>query len=139
MPELATTYSSVLTAWVVMALMYTVQAIVADLTAVRVKHTPGIAVASGHDDPLFRTARAQANTNENLPMFILITTAAMLLGHSVTMTVICTWVFIAGRAIHMVSYYADLRPLRSTGFVVGFVSMTVLAVSLAIDVFGLGR
>ncbi len=136
MSELATTYSSVLTGWVVVALMYIAQALVADLTAMRMKHTPGMPVESGHDDPLFRTARAQANTNENLPLFILVTGAAMLLGNSAGMTANCTWVFVAGRAIHMLAYYADLRPIRSVGFVIGFVAMTVLAVDLAIDVFG---
>ncbi len=136
MSELAITYSSVLTGWVVIALMYIAQALVADLTAMRMKHTPGMPVESGHDDPLFRTTRAQANTNENLPLFVLVTGAAMLLGNSAGMTANCTWAFVAGRAIHMLAYYADLRPIRSVGFVIGFVAMTVLAVDLAIDVFG---
>ena len=135
MSELAATYSSVLTAWVVVALMYLIQATVADLVGVRTKHTPGMPAEGGHDDLLFRVARAQANTNENLPVFILITAAAMALGNSPSMTANCTWAFVAGRAIHMLAYYADLRPIRSVGFVIGFIAMIVLAVDLAIEVF----
>ena len=134
MTELATSYSSVLAAWVVVALMYLLQAIVADLTGVRMKHTPGMAAPGGHDDFLFRVNRAQANTNENLPVFILVTSAAILLGHSPGMTGNCAWAFVAGRGVHMLAYYADLRPVRSAGFVIGFIAITVLAVDLALDV-----
>lgn len=133
MTELATSYSSVLAAWVVVALMYLVQAIVADLTGVRMKHTPGMPVQGGHDSLLFRVNRAQANTNENLPLFILVTSAAILLGNSPTVTADCAWAFVVGRAIHMFAYYADLRPVRSAGFVIGFVAVAVLAVDLALE------
>lgn len=134
MAELAVTYSGVLSAWVVVGLLYLVQAIVADLTALRMKHAPGMPVVGGHDDPLFRVTRAQANTNENLPVFILLTAAAMLLGNAPGATANCAWTFVAGRAIHMLAYYADLRPVRSGGFVIGLIAMCVLAVDLAIEV-----
>jgi len=135
MTQLATSYSSVLAAWVAVGLLYIVQAVVADLTAVRLKHAPGMPVAGGHDDPLFRVTRAQANTNENLPLFVLLTAAAMLLGNAPGATANCAWAFVVGRVIHMLAYYADLRPIRSAGFVIGFVAMCVLAVDLALEVF----
>lgn len=134
MTELAISYSGVLTAWVIIALMYLLQAIVADLTGMRMKHTPGTMVSGGHDDFLFRVNRAQANTNENLPVFILVTSAAILLGHNPGVTANCAWVFVAGRGVHMLAYYADLRPVRSAGFVIGFAAVAVLAVDLALDV-----
>jgi len=116
MPEFLVPYGSALTAWVILGALYLVQAVVADLVAIRSGHVPGMPITTGHADLLFRSTRAQANTNENLPIFILLSVAAMLLGAGAVWTNRLVWTFVLARAAHMLAYYADLRPVRSAIF-----------------------
>ena len=119
MPEFLVPYGSALTAFVILGGVYLVQALVADVVGIRAGHVPGMPVASGHGDLLFRATRAQANTNENLPIFLLLSVSAVLLGASVAWTNRLVWAFALARAAHMIAYYADLRPLRSAMFGIG--------------------
>ena len=119
MPEFLVPYGSALTAFVILGGLYLVQALVADVVGIRAGHVPGLPVTSGHGDLLFRTTRAQANTNENLPIFLLVSVSAMLLGASVVWTNRLVWAFALARAAHMVAYYADVRLLRSAMFGIG--------------------
>ncbi|TFH30635.1 MAG: MAPEG family protein [Myxococcales bacterium] len=123
MAELGREYATVVWAWVVLGGMVLVQALVADVAAVRAKHTPGMPVATGHDDALFRATRAHANTLENLPAFILVSLSSLLLGASPSATGALAWAFVAARGVHMLAYYADIRALRSGAFGVGFVAL----------------
>jgi uncharacterized MAPEG superfamily protein len=128
MTEIATSYGSVLAAWVTLAGLALLQAGVADFAGIRSKHTPGMPVTSGHDNFLFRAVRAQANTHENLPVFILLSLAAMLLGADAGTTRVLAWAFVGARALHMGAYYADLRTFRSIAFAIGFLSVIGLFV-----------
>lgn len=128
MQELFGDYSSVFSAYLATAVLFIVQALWADVSAIRAGHDPGTAVTGGHDDPLFRATRAHANTNENLGFFIIATMAAMAYRVSPDLAGWCAWIFVAGRTIHMAAYYADLRPVRSVGFATGFVALVVLVV-----------
>jgi uncharacterized MAPEG superfamily protein len=123
MPQFAVPYGSALTACVLLGALYLMQALVADVVGIRAGHVPGMPITSGHDDLLFRTTRAQANTNENLPIFLLLSVAAMLLGASTAWTNRLVWTFVLARAAHMLAYYADLRLLRSTIFTVSTVAL----------------
>jgi len=128
MPEFAVPYGSALTACVLLGALYLVQAMVADVVGIRTGHVPGMPITSGHGDLLFRTTRAQANTNENLPIFLLLSVSAMLLGAGVVWTNRLVWTFVLARAAHMLAYYADLRLLRSTIFTVSTVALIGLLV-----------
>ena len=129
MTELATTYGGVLAAWVTLGGFSLVQALVADLASMRSNHTPGMPVTTGHGDFHFRAVRAQANTLENLPVFTVLCLATMLLGASATATRNLAWLFVAGRLVHMLAYYADQRTLRTSAFVVSFVALIGLLVA----------
>jgi uncharacterized MAPEG superfamily protein len=132
MPEFLVPYGSALTAFVILGGLYLAQALVADVVGIRAGHVPGMPVTSGHGDLLFRATRAQANTNENLPIFLLLSVSAILLGASVVWTNRLVWAFVLARAAHMVAYYADLRPLRSAMFGIGtfaLIGLFVVAVS----------
>ena len=131
MSELATTYGGVLAAWVVLGGLSLVQALVADVAAMRTKHTPGMPVTTGHDDFFFRAVRAQANTLENLPVFIVLCLAAVLLGASPSTARTLAWIFVGGRVVHMLAYYADQRTLRSTAFAASFLALIGLFVVAA--------
>jgi uncharacterized MAPEG superfamily protein len=128
MVEIGTSYGAVLTAWVTLAGLWLLQASVADFAAIRSKHTPGMPVTSGHDEFLFRAVRAQANTHENLPVFIVLSLAAMLLGADAGTTRTLAWAFVGARVLHMGAYYADLRTFRSIAFAVGFLALIGLFV-----------
>lgn len=131
MTELAKTYHNVLSAWVAFGGLILVQAIIADVAGVRSKHTPGMPVTTGHDHFLFRAVRAQANTLENLPAFVLLSLASMLLGGSVSWAGGLAWIFVVARVAHMCAYYADARTARSIAFTLGFFALIgLLVVSL---------
>lgn len=133
MIEIASAYGGVLTAWVVLAGLTLLQAIVEDFAGIRGKRTPGMPVTTGHDDFLFRAIRAHSNTLENLPVFILLSLAAMLLGASPRATTNLVWTFLAARVLHMVAYYTDLRTLRSAAFAIGFLAVIgLLVVTLSV-------
>ena len=53
-------------------LLLIIQVLVADVIAIKEKHTPGFPVEPGHHNLLFRTARAYANTNETIAAFALL-------------------------------------------------------------------
>ena len=128
MTEFATTYQTVLSAWVTLGGLILVQAIVADVAGVRGKHTPGMPVTMGHDHFLFRAVRAQANTLENLPVFILLSLAAMLLGATTSWAAGFAWLFVVARVAHMCAYYADARKARGIAFALGFFALIGLLV-----------
>jgi uncharacterized MAPEG superfamily protein len=128
MPEFLVPYGSTLTAWVLLGGLYLVQALVSDVVGIRAGHVPGMPITTGHGDLLFRTTRAQANTNENLPIFLLLSAAALLLGASVLWTNRLVWTFVLARAAHMLAYYADLRPVRSAIFGISTLALIGLLV-----------
>ena len=128
MPDSSSRMLPTLTAFVCLGGLFLLQALVADVVAIRAGHVPGMPIAAGHGDLLFRATRAQANTNENLPIFILLSVSAVLLGASATWTNRFAWAFVLARAAHMLAYYADLRPLRSAMFGIGIVALIGLLV-----------
>jgi uncharacterized MAPEG superfamily protein len=123
MTESIATYHVTLVAYVALAALFLIQTIVMDLTAIRAAHVPGTPVAGGHDSRLFRATRAHANTNENFPIFLVLTLATMLLGASPWWTNTLAATFVASRLVHMLAYYLDLRLLRSAAFTVGLTAL----------------
>ena len=128
MPEFLMPYGSSFAAWLIVGGAFLIQTLVADLAAVRAHHTPGMPVASGHDDFLFRATRAHANSNESLAAFVVLSLAAMLLGASPGWTNGLAWGFALARVGHMIAYYADQRLLRGIAFAVGFGCLVGLVV-----------
>ena len=55
----------------VMDILMLVQLLVVDVAGIRVGHVPGSAVTGDHGQFFFRAARAHANTNESVAIFIL--------------------------------------------------------------------
>jgi uncharacterized MAPEG superfamily protein len=126
MPEFAAPYLGVIGAYTAIATLFLLQTAVADAAAIRAGHIPGTTVTGGHDQFLFRATRAHANTNENLTFFLLVSLTAMLAGADPWWSGVLAWGFAASRLVHMLAYYGDLRPLRSTAFAVGLASTATL-------------
>ena len=122
-------YGPVFVSVLALGVLFLAQALIADVAAIRAGHVPGTAVAGGHDDFLFRATRAQANTNENLGAFLVLSLAAVLLGAGPWWTHALVGTFVASRLGHMLAYYLDLRPVRSAFFTLGVACLVGLAVA----------
>ena len=121
-------YRSAFLSLCVLGLLWVVQATVADLALVRAKHVPGTPIPGGHDSFVFRAARAHANTNENVGTWAFVAIACILFGVSAAWVNTLAWVFTGARGVHMIAYYADIRPLRSGAFAIGLLATGALAV-----------
>ena len=128
MPDFLVPYASTLAAFVCLGAIFLVQMLVSDVVAIRAGHVPGTPIAGGHDDLLFRTTRALANTNESLAIFILLSLSAVLVGANAAWTNRLAWTFVLARTGHMLAYYTDQRTLRSAIFTLGVVALIGLLV-----------
>jgi uncharacterized MAPEG superfamily protein len=100
-----------------------VQILVVDVAGIRARHKPGMPVDPDPANFLFRATRAHANTNESVAAFILLSLAGLLLATAPAWLNSLAWAYVAGRAGHMLCYYADLRAARSTFFGVGLAAL----------------
>lgn len=126
MAEIAA-YRSAVIAFGVMGMLYIVQLLVADVVGIRRRHTPGTPVAADHSDVLFRCVRAHANTTESIAGFVLLALFAIGMGGAPGWVNGACWAFVAARAAHALSYYANARKLRSVAFGLSVLPLVVLA------------
>lgn len=132
MQELLMPYHTSVLGLLALAVIAVIQFLVADVVGIRAKQVPGLPVTGGHDSFLFRATRANANTAENLALFLLLVVLCIFSAANPHWTAIGVWIFVAARAAHMSFYYADLRTLRSTAFGVGLIGEIVLLVEAAV-------
>ncbi len=131
MGTLSQTYSSsIATLGFVAALMF-VQVLISDALGLLRKKIPGTPVEPKHSNPLFRTSRTVANTNETIAIFICALLFCMLSSASPTYTAYAAWTFVISRALYAVCYYADIRLFRSVVF---GVSLFALAGMIAVGI-----
>lgn len=121
-------YASTVFAVGVLAAIQVLQQLVADLVAIRRKHEPGTALPGGHDDLLFRSGRAFANSVENTGVFLLTLAFAVLREADPSWVDRLVWAHVAGRAGHMVCYWLDARLARSLFFTIGLLAVIGLLV-----------
>jgi len=134
MSEALLAYHSTLVAGAVLAALIIAQVLITDLAGMRVKHVPGMPVTDGHSSFHFRSARALANTNETLGLFLLLAALAVGLGANAKWTGMLAWVYVAGRAGHMTFYYARMGLARSTAFSVSLAAQVGLLLLVAATV-----
>ncbi len=115
------------------AALLLVQILVVDVAGIRARHTPGTPVAPDHGLFLFRAVRAHANTNESIAAFVLLALFGILRGADAVWLGVLAWIYVGGRAAHMLCYYADLRLLRSAAFAVALLALLAM---LAVGLFG---
>ncbi len=90
-----------------------IQLLVADITGIKQKHTPGTVITAGHDSFLFRSNRAFANSNESVGILVLFALFAMLSSASPVWVNSLSLVYLFGRIAHMMFYYANYQLMRS--------------------------
>ncbi len=126
--DLATTYSLTIAALGALGALMLCQLLIADITGLRSGHLPGSQVPANHDEPLFRTVRTVANTNESIAIFILAVLFCLLSGAPAESTAYAAWAFVAARLLYAVCYYANLKPLRSIMFGLSLLAIAALLV-----------
>lgn len=128
-------YHGMLLASAVLAALVLAQMLVMDLAGMGAKHVPGMPVTGGHGSFHFRATRAHGNTNENLPVHVLLTVLAVLAAAEPRWSTYAAWTFTAARAGHMAFYYTDLRLARSIAFGLGLTAQFALLVIVLLAVF----
>ena len=103
-----------------------VQLLIADVTGIKSKHTPGTAVEGDHSDVLFRVSRTVANTNESVAIFVCALLFCILGSASPAYTAGAAWTYVVLRLVYAICYYANLQTLRSISFALSLVSLLVL-------------
>lgn len=109
--------------------LHLVQLLVADVLGLRSGHTPGTPIEGGHDDPLFRAARAHANTAESLGVLFLFLGAAVLLGGDPVWLSRCLWAVVGLRLVYTLCYWSDWRRARSVSFALALVGIALVGIS----------
>lgn len=121
-----------------MALLVLVQSLVAaSAHRAQTSYVPGVVAEDlGHDSFVFRSHRTFHNSLENLPMMVVPTVVALLVGMDAGWLGTLVWTYVGARAMHMVLYYAiatEKNPSpRSYFYSIALLANLVLYVKLAL-------
>lgn len=116
-------YAPTIISFAGIAALLLTQLVITDLAAIKARHLPGTPIEANHDNFLFRSARAYANTNETIAAFVLLALFGVLSGASPEWLNIFSWVYVGARVAHMLCYYLNLKLLRSIVFAVSLVAL----------------
>ena len=108
--------------------MLLVQLLIADIVAIKHKHTPGYPIEPDHDSFLFRAARAHSNTNESIAIFVLVALFCILSNAQPVYTAYASWGFVLTRTAYALCYYFNFRTCRSVVFGISLLFLFLLLV-----------
>jgi len=100
-----------------------IQLLIADLYALKTKHTPGYPIKPDHNSFIFRAARAHSNTNESIAIFVIFLLFGMLSTASAQLLYYFSLVYLVGRILHMIFYYMNMQLARSASFLLILISL----------------
>ena len=100
----------------IVGFMLFTQLTIADLIALKEKHTPGYPIKPNHKNFLFRAVRAHSNSNESIGIFILFVFFGIFSGCDPQWLNILSSTYLIGRIAHMFFYYANIGLARSVSF-----------------------
>ncbi|CAA0093157.1 Uncharacterised protein [Halioglobus japonicus] len=121
-------YQGTISAMGAMSLLLFCQLLVADAVGIRSGHIPGAAIATDHDNLLFRVTRTVANSNESIAIFILAVVFCIFAKASPQYTGYAAWGFVMSRAAYALCYYFNIKLLRSIIFGVALICLAALMV-----------
>ncbi len=116
-------YNPTIWAMAVTAGLFLLQMLIADFAGIKARHQPGTPVPVDPSLFLFRASRAHANTNESIAAFVLLALTGILANAPAAWLNGLAWVYVAGRAGHMLFYYAKLATARTIAFTVGVLGL----------------
>jgi uncharacterized MAPEG superfamily protein len=131
MIQIETYYITVLTIGIV-GFLSLVQLLVADLTAIKQKHTPGYPINPDHENFLFRATRVHFNLNESIAIFILFALFGILSSCSPYWLNTFSSIYLISRILYMSFYYANLKLARSVAFglsMIGLLGMFLVSIA----------
>jgi len=128
--SIASEYLSTITALLAVGTLILLQLVVADIAAILAKHAPGTPVPPDFSRFYVRAARAHANTNESVVIFLAAAVAGILTSASSYWLGLLSWSYVACRVLHSASYYANKQLPRSAAF---GLSLVVLLAMLAVS------
>lgn len=116
MADIFTQYHSSILICAMVATLFLVQLIVADIALFLKKHQAGHPLEPNHSHFVFRAVRAHANTNESIGIYILLLLFCIMsqsAAHWLTMT---SGLYCVSRLAHMCFYYCNIHLARSISF-----------------------
>ena len=134
--EFLETYNTTIGVLGFTGLLLLVQILIADLVAIKQKHTPGYPVDPNHESFLFRATRAHSNTNETIAVFVLFALFGMLSGANAFYLNTFSMIYLIGRLAHMIFYYANLKLARSISFPVSLIGLIGMFVAGVLTLLG---
>lgn len=116
----------------IVGLLSLVQLLLADLSAIKQKHTPGYPIKPDHDNFLFRASRAHSNLNESISIFILFALFGILSSCSPYWLNVFSSIYLVSRILYASFYLANLKLPRSLIFGISVISLLgMFAISVA--------
>mgnify|MGYP000341982538 CR=1 FL=1 len=116
----------------IVGLLSLVQLLVADILAIKQKHTPGYPISPDHESFLFRATRAHSNLNESIAIFVLFALFGILSSCSPYWLNTFSSIYLVSRILYMSLYYANLKLARSAVFglsIISLLGMFVVSIS----------
>jgi len=124
--SVATEYVSTFAALLAIGVLILLQLVVADIAAILAKHESGTPISPDFSRFYFRAARAHANTNESVAVFIAAVVVGVLASASSYWLGVSAWAYVGCRAVHMAAYYANKKLPRSAAFGLSLVALLAM-------------
>jgi len=121
--EFLSPYKSSILILGVIGFLSLVQLLIADLYALKIKHTPGYPIKPDHNNFIFRAARAHSNTNESIAIFVIFLLFGMFSTASPQWLYYFSLAYLVGRILHMILYYMNMQLARSASFLLILVGL----------------
>lgn len=128
MADFLVPYSSTICTFAAIGALMILQMLVADLAGMKAGHVPGAPLEADHRRFDFRAARAHANTNESIAVFIVLALFGIFIGANPQWLGWAAWAYIAARIGHMLFYYVGQGMLRSTMFTLGLLAQIAMLI-----------
>lgn len=110
-------------------MLFLLQLLIADVAGIKAGHTPGFSIEQNHDSFLFRANRALANSNESAAILILFSLFAVFSSAESSWVNTGALIYLGGRLGHMITYYANLKLLRSIAFAISLAGLIMVFVA----------
>lgn len=128
--SLSDIYYPTVLAMLLAGLLFLVQLLVADVAGIIAKHKPGHPISADSRSFLFRAARAHANTNESIAIFVIFAVVGLLVNANSSWLNALALLYVGGRAGHMATYYAGWSIPRSIMFGVSLLALLGMSVTV---------
>ena len=126
MASIAPQYLTTIAALLAVGALLLIQLVIADIAAIRAKHKAGTPIPPDFSRFYFRAARAHANTNESVVVFISAVVAGLLAAANPYWLGLLAWSYFACRVLHMAFYYANKTLHRSAAFGLSLVVLVAM-------------